>query len=285
MWQNPSVSAPLPASFSTPTYPHRVTSERQPLAPPTAESSSSSSSSQVAQLSARATAAENRAAHAETRAGMAESKVKKLERRIQELESQLSALQAENAALQSAGGAAQARPPESVQQLLYAVGDYEPQDSDEMRLTVGDGVFVNLAFGDGWGSGLNTTSNISGIFPLSHVSSTPPTSGSLSKLGTPSLPITPSARVESRSLFSASGQLKPPQQSQRRPAPTLSTASLATPLRDVKGPAGAQARSASPSPRIDSGGIMGGAVGASYSGNAQWTAGQGNDTRALNWND
>ncbi|KXS17291.1 hypothetical protein M427DRAFT_133451 [Gonapodya prolifera JEL478] len=77
------------------------------------------------------------------------------------------------------GGAGQQpplpRPPTSVRRMMFAIGDYEPREVDEIGFGRGDEIFVNLAFADGWGSGFHTTTQASGHFPLSHVSPDPPT--------------------------------------------------------------------------------------------------------------
>ncbi|KXS11051.1 hypothetical protein M427DRAFT_148168 [Gonapodya prolifera JEL478] len=43
------------------------------------------------------------------------------------------------------------RPPTSVRRMMFAIGDYEPQDDDEIGFVVGDALFVNLQYADGWG--------------------------------------------------------------------------------------------------------------------------------------
>ncbi|KAJ3344287.1 phosphatidylinositol-binding protein scs2 [Gonapodya sp. JEL0774] len=88
--------------------------------------------------------------------------------------------------------AVQLRPPVKVETIMYAVGDFEPGDADELRLHVGDRIFVNLAFADGWGSGFNTTTHSTGLFPLSHVNATSTTSAPF-----PSTSLQTSTRLDS----------------------------------------------------------------------------------------
>ncbi|KAJ3341665.1 hypothetical protein HDU93_004299 [Gonapodya sp. JEL0774] len=88
-------------------------------------------------------------------------------------------------------------PPYTIDKVMYAVADFQARDTDEMSVAVGDAIHVSLGFADGWGlvgwsvvtarlivgvvvprgmgdeSGFNSTSGISGAFPLACVSSRP----------------------------------------------------------------------------------------------------------------
>ncbi|KAJ3340249.1 hypothetical protein HDU93_007211 [Gonapodya sp. JEL0774] len=59
--------------------------------------------------------------------------------------------------------------PTKVRTKMVAVANFEPTAPDEMRLIVGDSVFVSLAFVDGWGLGFNTVTKSSGVFPLTYL--------------------------------------------------------------------------------------------------------------------
>ncbi|KXS17294.1 hypothetical protein M427DRAFT_259069 [Gonapodya prolifera JEL478] len=55
--------------------------------------------------------------------------------------------------------------------MVTAIAEYLPQSDDELHFEVGDELFVNLAFADGWGTGMNTRTQASGYFPLTYVTS------------------------------------------------------------------------------------------------------------------
>ncbi|KXS15363.1 hypothetical protein M427DRAFT_56728 [Gonapodya prolifera JEL478] len=103
---------------------------------------------------------------------------------------------------------------------MFAIADYEPRDADEIALVAGDGVFLNLAFADGWGSGFHTTTQASGYFPLSFVTSVPPTPG-MPPSGEPTAPPLTTPRLESRPQFAQQVPITPPS---------------STAVRDVVGP-------------------------------------------------
>ncbi|KAJ3342755.1 hypothetical protein HDU93_001327, partial [Gonapodya sp. JEL0774] len=64
-------------------------------------------------------------------------------------------------------------PPIDVKKVMHVNADYSPLQSDEIELMVGQMVFCNLQYHDGWGQGMNTITGVSGYFPMSHVSTTP----------------------------------------------------------------------------------------------------------------
>ncbi|KAJ3316539.1 hypothetical protein HDU93_004393, partial [Gonapodya sp. JEL0774] len=76
-----------------------------------------------------------------------------LESRILSLSETVAHLRTENTLLLSRVAAA-TRPPTKLQRMMYAVVDFVPrgEEEDEMALNVGDAVFVNLGYEDGWGS-------------------------------------------------------------------------------------------------------------------------------------
>ncbi|KXS09108.1 hypothetical protein M427DRAFT_251265 [Gonapodya prolifera JEL478] len=87
--------------------------------------------------------------------------------RITELEglnthliSRNSDLEEENAALRIWNGQ-QSKPPVALKQMLFVVADFDPRNADELQLRVGNEVFVNLAFADGWAS-------VSSLFLILH---------------------------------------------------------------------------------------------------------------------
>ncbi|KAJ3334608.1 hypothetical protein HDU93_007651, partial [Gonapodya sp. JEL0774] len=64
-------------------------------------------------------------------------------------------------------------PPIDVKRLLWAVARFDPSGPDEIHVAVGHQVFVNLQYPDGWGTGLNTTTNQQGFFPMGCLSDDP----------------------------------------------------------------------------------------------------------------
>ncbi|KXS10938.1 hypothetical protein M427DRAFT_158643 [Gonapodya prolifera JEL478] len=62
--------------------------------------------------------------------------------------------------------------PKDVKKVMHVVEPYTPREPDEIVLHVGQQVFCNWEFEDGWGSGLNTDTGFSGFFPLICVSPT-----------------------------------------------------------------------------------------------------------------
>ncbi|KAJ3321359.1 hypothetical protein HDU93_003403, partial [Gonapodya sp. JEL0774] len=86
--------------------------------------------------------------------------------RVARLEQQVAAVQ----------GAQTTRPaqiaPVDVKKLMHVVTDFVPADADEISLTVGNTVFCNLEYQDGWGSGFNTSTGAPGFFPMSCMSDT-----------------------------------------------------------------------------------------------------------------
>ncbi|KAJ3329811.1 hypothetical protein HDU93_000778, partial [Gonapodya sp. JEL0774] len=64
-------------------------------------------------------------------------------------------------------------PPMDVKRLLWAVVRFDPSGPDEIHVAVGHQVFVNLQYPDGWGTGLNTTTNQQGFFPMDCLSENP----------------------------------------------------------------------------------------------------------------
>ncbi|KXS12808.1 hypothetical protein M427DRAFT_136955 [Gonapodya prolifera JEL478] len=64
--------------------------------------------------------------------------------------------------------------PMPLKQVLYAIADYIPTSPDEIPLIRGHSLFGNLKYADGWISGINTTTGATGLFPMTHVSTTSP---------------------------------------------------------------------------------------------------------------
>ncbi|KXS16783.1 hypothetical protein M427DRAFT_284296 [Gonapodya prolifera JEL478] len=60
-------------------------------------------------------------------------------------------------------------PPHSLRILLTCVRSFEPRESDEVALNVGDAVLCIFRFEDSWCAGTNKTTAQSGYFPLLHV--------------------------------------------------------------------------------------------------------------------
>ncbi|KAJ3335654.1 hypothetical protein HDU93_004782, partial [Gonapodya sp. JEL0774] len=101
--------------------------------------------------------------------------------RLTALEKENTSLRDENSSLRTRitqMGAGKSSEPTPVEAVMYAIADFEPRDADELRLRVGERVFVNLAFADGWGSGFNTSTNAAGVFPLVAVAQKAPTAPS-----------------------------------------------------------------------------------------------------------
>ncbi|KAJ3337662.1 hypothetical protein HDU93_000740 [Gonapodya sp. JEL0774] len=96
------------------------------------------------------------------------------------------------------------RPARTVESIMYVVEAFSPRDSDEIMLRLGDEVFVNIAHADGWGSGHNISTQAAGLFPLSHVASTP---GSIRHANPPSMP---APRYDSKAIFPTSGNGQAP---------------------------------------------------------------------------
>ncbi|KAJ3340921.1 hypothetical protein HDU93_006006 [Gonapodya sp. JEL0774] len=88
---------------------------------------------------------------------------------ITTLEKELAAARSQPTSLPEAP-TRQPQPPYTINKLMYANVDFEARDADELDIATGDGVFVNLGFADGWGSGFNTSRGTSGAFPLACVS-------------------------------------------------------------------------------------------------------------------
>jgi hypothetical protein len=61
---------------------------------------------------------------------------------------------------------------------------YTPQLIDEIQLNIGDVVIVKERFDDGWGAGLNITTESEGSFPLNCLSNLKPVDGSKLEMGT-----------------------------------------------------------------------------------------------------
>ncbi|KXS21839.1 hypothetical protein M427DRAFT_130536 [Gonapodya prolifera JEL478] len=84
-------------------------------------------------------------------------------------------------------------PPLPVRRTLHCVVSYEPQRVDEIKLSIGDEIFVLFSFIDGWCAGTNKTGAAqSGVFPLACLSDVESV-GSHSTIGprTESLPHSP----------------------------------------------------------------------------------------------
>ncbi|KXS10953.1 hypothetical protein M427DRAFT_158650 [Gonapodya prolifera JEL478] len=69
--------------------------------------------------------------------------------------------------------------PRDVKRLMQVVSGYVPKEQDEIQLDLGQTVFVNWEYEDGWGAGLNTTTGESGLFPMSCVATPSTTIGNL----------------------------------------------------------------------------------------------------------
>ncbi|KAJ3338764.1 hypothetical protein HDU93_009077 [Gonapodya sp. JEL0774] len=80
-----------------------------------------------------------------------------------------------------------------IKKMMYVTTPYVPRERDELALELGQTVFVNWDYDDGWAAGLNTVTGASGIFPLACVSLN---AGSVSPLSSDSL----SRRVSSTTL-------------------------------------------------------------------------------------
>ncbi|KAJ3321358.1 hypothetical protein HDU93_003402 [Gonapodya sp. JEL0774] len=87
--------------------------------------------------------------------------------RVARLEQQIASLQGNQPSTSHAQSA-----PIDVKRLMHVVADFAPADTDEIMLNVGNMVFCNLEYQDGWGSGFNTSTGFSGFFPMSCVSDT-----------------------------------------------------------------------------------------------------------------
>ncbi|KAJ3343707.1 hypothetical protein HDU93_006619 [Gonapodya sp. JEL0774] len=74
-------------------------------------------------------------------------------------------------------GSNQSEPPVPVHRVMYCVSTFLPQYEDELRLAIGDLVFVNFAFADGWSTGFHVASGVSGAFPMACVSALPSKDG------------------------------------------------------------------------------------------------------------
>ncbi|KXS17834.1 hypothetical protein M427DRAFT_54413 [Gonapodya prolifera JEL478] len=112
----------------------------------------------------------------------------------------------------------QPRPPTSVRCMTVIIGDYEPQDADEIGFVVGDAIFVNLLYPDRWGQGFHATTSATGHFPLSHVS---PDASDLSVTLASIAPHPATTRLDSLPEFAQQGPTTP---------------SLSRGLRDIMGP-------------------------------------------------
>ncbi|KXS21283.1 carbohydrate-binding module family 1 protein [Gonapodya prolifera JEL478] len=155
----------------------------------------------IEDLTRRAFSAESHAAQLDVRNGemqtqkaQLESKLSSLEALIKDFEADMAALQnrnltlekelaslnGENAALRrneqpgtnfsSQRLLREPKPPMALNQMMFAISEFMPTEQDEIHLSLGDAIYVSLTYPDGWGSGLNTSTNLSGHFPLSHVS-------------------------------------------------------------------------------------------------------------------
>ncbi|KAJ3119572.1 Sorbin and SH3 domain-containing protein 2 [Physocladia obscura] len=56
--------------------------------------------------------------------------------------------------------------PKIDENILNVIKDFDPSQSDEMELRVGDPILVKEEYDDGWGFGTNKVTNQSGLFPL-----------------------------------------------------------------------------------------------------------------------
>ncbi|KAJ3337021.1 hypothetical protein HDU93_001740 [Gonapodya sp. JEL0774] len=77
--------------------------------------------------------------------------------------------------------------PYNIKKIMFAIADHDVRDNDELRIAVGDEVYVNMGYSDGWASGFNTASGVSGFFPLACVSSQPSTEPTILRRVQPSL--------------------------------------------------------------------------------------------------
>ncbi|KAJ3335427.1 hypothetical protein HDU93_005522, partial [Gonapodya sp. JEL0774] len=94
--------------------------------------------------------AENRTLSTENRTLSTENRT--LSTKNAALEREVGTLRTQLAPLPPSPPPREPQPPITVQRLMYAIADFEAQDTDELNITVGDAVFVNLEFADGWGS-------------------------------------------------------------------------------------------------------------------------------------
>ncbi|KXS12483.1 hypothetical protein M427DRAFT_34679 [Gonapodya prolifera JEL478] len=110
---------------------------------------------------------------------------------------------------------AQPRPPTSVRRVMFAIADNAHKIADKISFVTGDGIFVNFAYANGWGSGFHTSTKTSGHFPLSHLTLDPPPFGAFHSILNAPMPI--ASRLDSLPQFTHCG------------APTVSG-----PLREVR---------------------------------------------------
>ncbi|KAJ3341212.1 hypothetical protein HDU93_005403 [Gonapodya sp. JEL0774] len=126
---------------------------------------------EIRRLTARGAEIQLRSQSLELRVTQLEQQNASLLSRNQELERQLETFLQKLAAAGLADGLSQATgrlsaAPQEVKHVLRVVSDFNARAEDEISVRVGQEVFCNLAFTDGWGSGLNTTTGQSGHFPL-----------------------------------------------------------------------------------------------------------------------
>ncbi|KXS17669.1 hypothetical protein M427DRAFT_68199 [Gonapodya prolifera JEL478] len=100
------------------------------------------------------------------------SQLTKATTRIAALERTVALLQQSGSASHQ-GQAQTLLPPIDVKKVMHVVADYAPIQGDEIELAVGQVVFCNLQYHDGWCQGMNTITRASGYFPMSQVSSNP----------------------------------------------------------------------------------------------------------------
>ncbi|KAJ3337089.1 hypothetical protein HDU93_001662 [Gonapodya sp. JEL0774] len=132
--------------------------------------------------------------------------------RLARLEQQVAALQAHQPSSHAH------TPPIDVKRLMHVVANFVPYDTDEIALSVGQMVFCNLEYHDGWGSGLNTSTGLSGHFPMVCISDSTTTIQS---------PVSISARTSS---IIPSMRMAPPPPSVARDVPSTRV------FGDVRGP-------------------------------------------------
>ncbi|KAJ3336161.1 hypothetical protein HDU93_003506 [Gonapodya sp. JEL0774] len=82
----------------------------------------------------------------------------------------------------------QGSPPVAINRLLYASAPFVPQSLDEVGLAVGDPVYAEWAWEDGWGKGLHTGTSRTGFFPLACVASMAPSLSQSSEIHGASFP-------------------------------------------------------------------------------------------------
>ncbi|KAJ3337324.1 hypothetical protein HDU93_001229 [Gonapodya sp. JEL0774] len=96
-----------------------------------------------------------------------------LHTRIAELEKEVDALRGVKDALKGTGGPHWVGK-KDVKRVMWAAAEFVARDTDEMGMQMGDVVFVNVVYPDGWASGFHTSKNATGFFPFACVSPTKP---------------------------------------------------------------------------------------------------------------